>query len=60
LENAGKLIFNVNCLKKEYKQNVQSYTYDRFVQGLSENNMTIENETVLEDDSILLTINVAE
>jgi len=53
-----KLAFDINCFEKEYKSNVQSYTYNNLLKNLSENGMSIENEIVLEDNSILLTINI--
>ena len=57
-ENADKLLHDIECLDKEYKVNVQSYSYEKLVQNLSESNMVIESETILEDNSILLTISV--
>jgi len=55
-DNEEKLLSDITCLEKEYKSNVQSYTYNKLLQNLSESTMTIESETVLEDNSILLTI----
>jgi len=59
----GKI--DLNALKKEldyldqeYKMNVQSYTYDRLMAHLAEHDMVIAEETVLEDDTIMLTVNV--
>ena len=56
--SADDLKFHIDCLEKEYKSHVQSYTYNRLIQNLSESDMTIDSETVLEDDTILLTINI--
>ncbi len=58
LENPDELIEELECLDAEYKQNVQSYTYGKLMNGLSYHNMTLQSETVLEDNSILLTIDV--
>lgn len=44
------------CFEKEYKQNVQSYTYDTLVANLEKSHMRIAEEAVLADNSILLTI----
>lgn len=51
------LICSIKSLEEDYARNVQSYTYDKVIAGL-ENNMSIEKEEVLEDDSILITINI--
>jgi len=57
-DGAEELMRHIDSLGKEYKSNVQTYTYDRLIQNLSGSDMTIESETVLEDNSILLTINI--
>ena len=44
-------------LNEEYGLNVQTYTYEHVKENLEEG-MTIESEEVLEDNSILLTINL--
>ena len=56
--NADELIEDINCLEKEYKLNVQSYTYDKLMSNISGAGMTVEEEVILEDDSIMLTITV--
>ena len=48
----------IDCFEREYLQNVQSYTYNKLVESLAENNMKIAEETVLEDNSIMLTIDI--
>jgi len=58
LSDPGELLEELECLDKEYKQNVQSYTYEKLLAGLGANNMTLQSEEVLEDNSILLTIDV--
>lgn len=49
---------HLTLIDEEYKQNVQEYTYEKVVKKLEENNMYIDKEEVLEDNSILLTINI--
>ena len=44
-------------LEEEYSLNVQSFTYEKIKSSL-ESDMSIESEEVLEDNSILLTINL--
>ncbi len=44
-------------LNEEYGLNVQTYTYEHVKENLEEG-MPIESEEVLEDNSILLTINL--
>ncbi len=44
-------------LNEEYGLNVQSYTYEHVKDNLEEG-MSIESEEVLEDNTIVLTINV--
>ncbi len=46
---------SLNC---EYGCNVRDYTYHKVLDGLREHGMRLESQTVLEDDSILLTISV--
>lgn len=48
----------LDCFEHEYLQNVQSYTYNELVEKLANNKMQIAEETVLEDNSILLTIDI--
>jgi hypothetical protein len=58
IQNIDRLLTEIECFEREYKQNVQSYTYNKLVEGLNESNMKITEETVLEDNSILLTIDI--
>lgn len=48
----------IDCFEREYLQNVQSFTYNKLVESLAQNNMKIAKETVLEDNSIMLTIDI--
>ena len=49
----------LNDIDIEYDANVQSYTYEHLIENLPDN-MSIEEERVMDDDSILLTIAVNE
>ena len=48
----------VNDMTSEYALNVQEAAYLSIVEKLKENNMQIENETVEDDNTIVLTINL--
>jgi len=45
-------------LDSEYAQNVQESTYLKIKERLSKHNLQIDNEEILDDDSIMLTINL--
>ena len=51
------LIDEIDEIEHEYNGNVQQYTYERVMNNLPKG-MTVDNEEVLEDDSILITLNV--
>ncbi|MCR4636659.1 MAG: hypothetical protein K5754_10510 [Butyrivibrio sp.] len=57
VKNVNCLVNDLNELENEYDRNVQSFTYNRIIKSLPED-MTIVEDEVLEDDSILLTISV--
>lgn len=57
IENAEGLIANIKSFELDYGRNVQAYTYAHIKENLSKG-MTIAEEEVLEDDTLLLTINV--
>ena len=48
----------VNDLNSEYALNVQEDAYLGIVEKLKENNMEIEEEEVLDDNTIVLTVNL--
>ncbi|MBE7706418.1 MAG: hypothetical protein E7Z91_04155 [Cyanobacteria bacterium SIG30] len=52
------LVNTMSNLNNEYCQNVQEKTYETIKQKAQEENMEIESEEILEDNSILLTINL--
>lgn len=52
-------VFNqLSLMDESYKQNVQSLTYENLKHNLEEKNMQIENEEILNDNSIVLTVNL--
>lgn len=57
VRDKDRLINELIDIEQEYNGNVQEYTYKRVLSNLPEG-MAIENEEVLEDDSILITISV--
>lgn len=48
----------LNDLNSEYTMNVQEESYLSIVEKLKENNMQIEEEEVLDDNTIVLTVNL--
>lgn len=57
VSDADGLVCNLELLENEYDSNVQSYTYNKVISSIPDN-MVIESEEVMEDDSILITITV--
>lgn len=51
------LIDELDEIENEYNGNVQQYTYERVMNNLPKG-MAVENEEVLDDDSILITLSV--
>lgn len=47
-----------NNLNSEYSMNVQEDVYLHIIEKLKENNMQIDNEEVMEDNTIVLTVNI--
>lgn len=58
VSNMRELLDSVDELENEYGRNVQTFTYSKVMTSLYEHGMTVDQEEVLEDDSILLTLNV--
>lgn len=48
----------INDLNEEYGLNIQEMTYNKIKERLEQENMRLESETVLDDNSIVLTIDV--
>jgi len=57
IKDMDKLLKELADIEQVYNGNVQEYTYQRVLNNLP-NDMTIESEEVMEDDSILITLNV--
>jgi hypothetical protein len=57
VKDMDQVVCNVQAIEKEYGSNVQQYTYNRIKTHLPED-MSVSSEKILEDDSILLTIDV--
>ncbi|MBR6979522.1 MAG: hypothetical protein IKH88_06785 [Prevotella sp.] len=51
------LINELDTIEKEYNGNVQTYTYQRLMKNLPDG-MVVENEQMMDDNSILLTLTV--
>ncbi|EJP6474062.1 hypothetical protein NHI66_003454 [Clostridium botulinum] len=51
---------SLSIIDEEYKHNVQEYTYKKVIEKLNATDMHIDNEEVLEDNSILLTVNIGD
>ena len=48
----------INDLNEEYGLNIQEVTYNKIKERLEQENMRLESETVMDDNSIVLTIEV--
>lgn len=57
VNNPAALVENIRSLEVEYGRNVQAYTYSHVMSSLGED-MVFQQEEILEDDSLLLTINI--
>ena len=55
IQDRDALIAEIRSFELDYGRNVQTYTYHHIKENLADN-MTIADEQVLEDDSLLLTI----
>ena len=55
VQNLEDMLCSIREIESEYHSNVQSYTYHRVKSHLADN-MTIQSEEVLEDNSILITL----
>ncbi|MDR0220411.1 MAG: hypothetical protein LBI54_03275 [Lachnospiraceae bacterium] len=58
INNLESFLAEMECFEREYRQNVQSYTYQKLMENLAASHMRVAQETVLEDNSILLTIDI--
>lgn len=48
----------INDLNEEYGLNIQEMTYNKIKERLAQENMRLESETVMDDNSIILTIDI--
>ena len=48
----------INDLNEEYGMNIQEMTYNKIKERLAQENLRLESEAVMEDNSIVLTIEV--
>ena len=48
----------INDLNDEYGLNIQEMTYNKIKERLDSENMRLESETVMDDNSIVLTIDI--
>ena len=58
VSNKGECESLINDLNDEYGLNIQEMTYNKIKERLDKENMRLESETVLDDNSIVLTIEV--
>lgn len=58
IRNMEKLAASLKEFEEEYGRNVQAYTYRKILEALEEHGLSLQEEEVLEDDSIMLTLNV--
>ena len=57
ISDPSGLLENIRSFEQDYGRNVQAYIYDHIVNNLTDD-MSIADESVLEDNSLLLTINI--
>ena len=58
VSNKDECMNTINNLNDEYGLNIQEMTYNKIKERLEQENLHLEDETVLEDNSIVLTIDV--
>ena len=58
LRSIDEFLDELECFEREYKQNVQSYTYHTLMENINRSSMSVAEETILDDNSILLTIDI--
>lgn len=59
IDDVEGLLENLKSFELDYGRNVQSYTYNHIKENLGKN-MSIVDEEVLDDDSLMLTISVED
>lgn len=58
IKDPNGLLHSLDLLENEYGRNVQRFTYETIRCNLEQHGMRLESEEVLEDDTILLTIDL--
>jgi hypothetical protein len=58
ISNVSECESLINDLNDEYGLNIQEMTYNKIKERLDKENMRLESETVMDDNSIVLTIDV--
>ena len=58
VKNMTGLLESIDSLENEYGRNVQKFTYDRVLNSIHTYGMALEDQTVLEDESIVLRLRV--
>ena len=56
--NMAGLLESIDSLENEYGRNVQKFTYDRVLHSIRDYGMSVEEQTVMEDESIVLRLRV--
>lgn len=57
INDIRKTYEQLKIIDEEYKHNVQGYTYEKVKQKIAASKLQIEQEEVLEDNSIVITVN---
>lgn len=60
VKNVQEVVGELEVLEKEYGKNVQAYSYDMLKSNLQKHNMSVGSEEILDDESIVLTLNIDE
>ncbi|MBO6158029.1 MAG: hypothetical protein J6P72_02060 [Firmicutes bacterium] len=58
VQNMRGLLESIDSLENEYGRNVQKFTYDRVLHSIRHYGLSIEDQAVLEDESIVLRLRV--
>ena len=58
IKDPNQLLHSLDLLENEYGRNVQRFTYETIRCNLQQHGMSLAGEEVLEDDTILLTIDL--
>ena len=58
VSNKGKCEDVINDLNEEYGLNIQEMTYNKIKERLEQENMRLESESIMDDNSIVLTIDI--